>query len=665
MPTTITAGNFANFTVADGTYLDITADRFSSGKAELVGGADIDVRAVQSGRTLRLGPDDTPRTYKVSCISGSLSVSPEPTMSNAAAAAAAALGGGLPNSVATLDGEGKVPAGQLGAISLENALPAFAYGASEVQATLDNAYALSDYAALSTYAGRAKTIRLTAAGVGGVFCYLADLPNTTIAGYQYAHASGSGAWRRVGADAINVQWCGAKGDGVSSDGPAFVSALQSAVDSRLMRVLVPCTNKYYKVANCTVPSGVELVGIGRKRVYTATTLAAIEGSCAVVYDNGAAGATYCMAFAGNNHISDLNFYGVDKSCAGFGPGSGGGLFFDRVSMLRFSVGFGQASAATGNSRLFNCHAASNGDGFRNFVDSHFYGCEVNANDGTGINQQTGANDCTFVGTKCEWNAGANWVFYQSANCSIVGGVTDRSGGNYGFDIRQSHLTISGTVVRRSGRNALTGSAHFAVGSNTCLTLNGVITRNGANDDSSGLNTPEKIFHVVDSSSGPIIVNGSDVSGSTGGLRTTSNTLAATFAGCRGAPDTVRTFGEGLNTAVATGETLTVTATSLEILGLNTNTYQVRRYRVRANFRNGGTGGVAYNEFLIAVTRGSSGGAAAAIYAPSNSGSTSINTTGATVNVTVSNVASDGLSFDVVLTNTGAATLQIAADITPF
>ncbi|MHC4941920.1 MAG: pectate lyase family protein [Planctomycetota bacterium] len=460
-----------------------------------------------------------------------------------------------------------------------------------------------------------------------------------------------------GGDWVTVKDFGAKGDGINDDSAAF----QNAFNSGAKKIFIPATSKYYLIKDVTLPVGVEIEGLGRKRVYTAFNVSDIEGSCAIVFNTSG---SYCISFSGYNKISNLNFHGNDKSCDGFGPGSGGSLFFRDVGMYRFKAGFGKTPGSyTGNSRLWNCNANGNITGIRNFVDSHFYGCEINANDGEGVNLQAGANDNTFVGCKIEWNNKSNWKFYQCVNNNIIGGVTDRSGGSYGFDIRQSQLTINGTVIRRNGRDDASTSAHFYIGSNVSLLLNGIITKTGANDDGSGNTTPNYIFSVTDTSSGPTTINGCDLTGHVTGLKT-GTTLEAVFSGNVGITDNAQYIASN-SASLSAFNTLTTSVSGLEVLGLNQYTSVVRRYKISASWRSTTTGNVAVNDFLIAITRGGGLGASATVYNIADSSSTNINTAGAVLNISIVNIASDGTSFDVVATNTSASTLQTRIEVLPF
>jgi hypothetical protein len=456
-------------------------------------------------------------------------------------------------------------------------------------------------------------------------------------------------------ESVSVKDFGAVGDG-RDDSAAFNAAFATGAK----HVLIHRTSKYYKVKDVVVPVGVNLIGVGRQRVYTAYDPVAVEGSCAIVFDTTG---TFCMAFAGGNTVENLNFHGVNRSCAGFGPGSGDELNFINVSMYRFSIGFGKDGAYTGNSRLWNCQANGNTTGVMNFIDSHFYGCEINANEGVGIKQMAGANDCTFVGTKNEWNNGSNWEFYQTAANNIIGGVTDRSGGSYGFDIRQSSLTINGTIVRRSGRADASTSAHFLLGSNSLVTLNGVVTKTGADDGGGGLVTPAYVFRGVDSSGGDLYANGCDLTGSVTAM-TSGSAIPFVFSGCKGPVDTLRTLGVSSG-QIANAGTLTATVSGVNVPPLGLYSSNVYRYKAAVNFRNVSTGEVFANDFLIRVERGGSGGATAGVYAIAYEPSTRINISGASLNISLTGVAADGSSFGVTATNASGAELQVVISVVPF
>lgn len=433
---------------------------------------------------------------------------------------------------------------------------------------------------------------------------------------------------------------------------AFNKAISDALAWGINRILVPNIPKYYVVKDITIPRGIELVGIGRKRVYNPTSLSHIEGSCAIVFDPTG---TFCMDFRGLNHVENINFHGYNRSCAGVGISETNGLNFQNVSMVAFDNGFGLSSGYIKNSRFWNCHATKNNNGVRNSVDSHYYGGEFNDNLNIGVAMGSGANDNTFVGCKNEWNV-LNWQFYQATNNNIVGGVTDRARSKYNFSVKQSYLTVNGTICRRAGASDDLTSAHFLLSDNSILSLNGVITRTGANDGGSGLTTPAYIFDV-ENDSGAVVVSGGDLTGSTIGL-SRGGTLDVKYSGVKGVKNTEDLYGEKISTITSSqSDSMNVATGAI----LNTNSPRLLVFKINVSSRNASSGAVAYNDFIIQISRASSGVAAANILKVDDAESTAINQTSASLNVSVANVSENGSNFDVIFTSTISQSIQLRAN----
>lgn len=524
---------------------------------------------------------------------------------------------------------------------------------------------VADYAALREFAGTANAVTVIGtlftaqpSGIAGQFVVDAgDTASTDDGGTIIVGADGR-RWKRIRDEAsvANVMWFGAKGLGPTSaaeDRDAFARAFASGAK----KVIIPCAPVYYQVKEIDVPAGVEVEGIGKKRVYVAYTLAHVTGAGTIVFDTTG---SYFINWGGNNVVSNLNLFGSNRTVDAMGPASGAYFKWRNVSCYMFRIGLGRSGAYVGVSWFWDCQAGYNTTGVRNFIDSHFIDCEFNANYGNNVEMQTGANDTVFSGCKNEWAAGLNWQFYQSTSCTISGGVTDRAGGSYGFDIRQSKITIGTHTVRRNGAASLTDSAHFYLENNTVVAMNGVISTAGAGDTGDGNNTPANIFRAGGSGSGKLVASACDFRGRNGAL-TAGAVLDAVFRGCLGAVETADYAANVSGTAAVSGGTVVASASGDSIA---TSSSDARKYRASVTFRNPGTGSGATNDFLIAVTRPSGGSAAAAIYSVEVTASTTINTTGATCNVTLENVAADGSTFDVVVTNTDATNArQITVKIT--
>lgn len=103
-------------------------------------------------------------------------------------------------------------------------VPLMAFTAAESQSIFDNALPMQSYTALRAYTGRAVGVRITAAGVAGVFQRDAsDATSADNGGTIIADASGR-RWKRLFGGAVSVAWFGAKDSVESSD------AIQAAFD---------------------------------------------------------------------------------------------------------------------------------------------------------------------------------------------------------------------------------------------------------------------------------------------------------------------------------------------------------------------------------------------------------------------------------------------------
>lgn len=102
------------------------------------------------------------------------------------------------------------------------------FDGSTVDAVLDNAQSMADYAALRAYAGRAKGVRLTTLGIDGIFQRDDADTTTTDDGVVVIVDAIGRRWKRSGSGPLNVEWFGAKGDGVTSDQTAIAAAVQYA-----------------------------------------------------------------------------------------------------------------------------------------------------------------------------------------------------------------------------------------------------------------------------------------------------------------------------------------------------------------------------------------------------------------------------------------------------
>ena len=449
---------------------------------------------------------------------------------------------------------------------------------------------------------------------------------------------------------LSVADVGAKADG--SDETEF---FREAVASGAKRILVPNIGGLYSLADFVLPNGVTFKGIGRKFIYEAYSEANMADSCCIKYKGSGA---FFIDFKGGNNVEDINFFGGGAAVDGFGPGTGGGLNFRTVTMAKFRRGFGKAASYSGGN-FWNCQAAHNIDGVSNFVDSKFFGLTVHGNAGVGVQMMTGANDNTFSDTKNEWNEGANWQFFEAQNISVLGGVTDRAG-TYGVISQLSSVSFCGGIMRRSGRFMASGSAHFSLGNNRVFSINGLNTAIGVDDNGAGYNTPDYIFHGRDNGCVNTLVNGGDMSGSKVGFITGVTSALPLLSGVLGPSSKRKVDGAASSNILATtAVTKSFSFPAISKLGSYTN--QSNRFIIEIRTRTP-LSVMRTNRFVMEIRRPDLGGASAVFVFTEDPASTSINKTGASLNLSASNVGADGTTFDLILSNTSASDLNTAVDV---
>ncbi|KPU99724.1 hypothetical protein APR50_32525 [Variovorax paradoxus] len=108
-------------------------------------------------------------------------------------------------------------------------LDAYGYGAEEVQSIFDNALPLQSYTALRAYTGRASGVRITAAGVAGLFQRDAsDTTSTDNGGIIIVDALGR-RWMRVFVGPALAVWFGGIWDGTGDVSSVAQAALNSGI----------------------------------------------------------------------------------------------------------------------------------------------------------------------------------------------------------------------------------------------------------------------------------------------------------------------------------------------------------------------------------------------------------------------------------------------------
>lgn len=408
----------------------------------------------------------------------------------------------------------------------------------------------------------------------------------------------------------------------------------------------------YHLNAAVLPKGTQLFGYSPIFYHSADV-----GSRAAVL-NLASGATSLFAVTGNVILRGLVVIGNAGAGNLFSPGNPtletNHVRLENCSIFKLAAGVdGSAfSGYLGGVLAFNCTFAENGTGIKNIVDSWIIGGSVNANTGPGISLGSGANDNTIIGTKVEWNGANNVELYASTNNVIVGGVYDRST-NDGISIgNNAEVTITGTMLRRSGRAGGTTTRHISIGGGCKVVINAIRTRTGADDDGSGATTPVNTISFTGAPTS-VVVSGSDLTGCTSTTPILSaGNAAATYRvqGCPNMDDIkdLKNYG-----TVAAGATAYQTFT---FPGFGTFANTVPRFKVRS--RDTTSGSIRFGIVPIIIARGS-GNASATVCTQeytSTSGGVGI-TSSDTIQLIASAVAADGSTLTLQVNNNHATNGQ--------
>jgi len=459
----------------------------------------------------------------------------------------------------------------------------------------------------------------------------------------------------AGGSVVSVADFGAVGDGVTDD----TVAIQAALNSDAKIIVFPLTDNYYLSRNLTIPTGKHLICRGRTRPYTVSGYADFNGTGAIVLKTEAGSDAILTLQGPGCYFEGINFVGqLDRSKPLFSATSvEASAYFIYCGAYYFSFGFGKNGGYVRNSRFFNCHAHNNSVGFYNLIDSHVYMCEINANKLDGVQMLTGSGDTAFIGNKVEWNERYNYNFFQSNNSTINGGVCDRSY-DHGIRAAQSILSINGVMLRRNGRNG--GKAHIFHENNTSLLVVGCNSTTGFDDDGLGTNAPDYFATGTGAASGYNLIEACNVTGNLLGVSSGIQSQIF-YRDCRGNPNTpmphILTA-----TTVTTGSANTTVVSGTFLQSIAATSTATNKVKLALLFRNTTSGLIASQEFIVQLARSGGGSGAATIIYKQTPSSTTINDTGANLNVTFANVAADCTSFDVVCTNSTANSLSIRVQV---
>jgi hypothetical protein len=447
-------------------------------------------------------------------------------------------------------------------------------------------------------------------------------------------------------------------------------AFASAAAKSLMIYVPPVLGAYIS-GDVPLPLGVNILGFSRK-LYTVSDSSNFNTCGSVIRKK--AGATSIFNFRSGTTLTGIVFDGLDKLTPFMqrvaGTTSLGNVRAVRCGFYRFSNAIGGTAGQYIGVQLSDCQIASNFRGVYSTIDSMFIGCTINANDDDGVNLQKGANDNTFNGCRIEWNGGNNVVAVGALNTTIIGELNDRAGKAGIACLAGAEVFVTGVRMRRNGRIAAAGTSdntHFRLeGDGSALIINGVSTKIGADDTGGGQVSPQYSIYTGGSSTNmKLIISSSDFEGSTGthffaattpanmriinniGLNSVSNSgFDRVLNGSR--------FVYGLTKQIsAPGQAITL---AMQQPAYNqTSRYPLRTIQIESRSTIDGTDEIYSMEVSFSAE---SYGSRFIVTNERSTPAGRFGTSGATVNVAITELSADASTFNVVLTPTDSKNREV-------
>lgn len=234
---------------------------------------------------------------------------------------------------------------------------------------------------------------------------------------------------------------------------------------------------YYLTANITGVAGLHGITITAPNVsldLNGFSLIGVPGSLNGINATNAAGATAGLTVR-NGTVRNWGLSGIDTLLPGSNVAGAPGSIFNRLLLqtndttvlgggiagLRAAAAVVSECMAQGNSaaygfdcygsRIFNCVASYNDQGFGVFVGCTLEGCAAYFNaDGVDAGDSTVAN-CTLYGNSV-------WGLYVRNNCRLIGNLVDGNGGSAIGIYLQGNVgrnTVDGNVVVNNGGAGIT------------------------------------------------------------------------------------------------------------------------------------------------------------------------------------------------------------------
>lgn len=460
-------------------------------------------------------------------------------------------------------------------------------------------------------------------------------------------------------------------DGTTSPGNSS-SALTAALATG-KTVIIPASYGYktvYDIGDVIIPSGASIVaasGLSYSTAIYSNVIFRRQSGCTTIFN---------VADTLGYYVRGICFDGVDRTSLlvapiGSNKNSKRGTF-DTCTFRYGTIGFGHGTNFMQSMRLLFCVATENGThGISNLVDSFLLGCTSAGNLDNGVNLQSGMNDNSFVACKVEFNAGYGYNFASAAQNNVMGGIVDHNNkAGVRFSSADS-ITISNVVYRRNGRTGTSGArSHFAFDGGTNITITGGTTLVGTNDDGSGGTTPLYAIEWVSGTPSNVNFVGVNLTGYT--TSATNGTAPSIYRieKCPGAEDVCSGYSincrkgrvfqsRGSNNTITPAGTATFNMTQSSV---STSSNEMREVLVVARNK---TSGADYRANFTAILQREGSGASFAFSSVwgevGTAGAITIAASGTVANLVFNNIATDGSTFDIVVTNNAANDISVQVE----
>jgi len=374
----------------------------------------------------------------------------------------------------------------------------------------------------------------------------------------------------------------------------------------------------------------------------------------------------------NFSVTGVVVDGKNARCFITGGASRTNIF--QCTIVNFQFGIGGYDYCHSVTSL-NTVIASCDVGIGNVIDCFFVQTQL-ANCGRAISCGAGSNTNVFVGGRIEWSqTGENIRLFACSRWIFNGTVIDR-GALAGVSLISCQaITFSGTIHSRPGAKP-TGLAqdecHFYMESCRKISLDGVVTTSGADDGGGGVTSPRfaLVFATGAAANEDVTISGGDFTGYLEGATVGANSqVNLKIRGANGLDDRE----ESGFPRILVGKTMK-SRRVVNVAGGETGVFAVEHQPVgtftrypsmlTVTGRNTATGATVHAVFSVVMAR-ESGGASVLVtpaLASLPAGAITFGPGGTAYTCEITNVATDGSSFDLNITNLSAQSHGISVEL---